>query len=198
MIELLRPIGDVASIQGGYPFKSEDWQESGVPVVKIANVKDGHLDLAGCSFVSPAVANVARDARLAAGDILIGMTGSVGCVAKVGSADLPALMNQRVGRFRFRLSAAIEPAYFYRVVRLPEVRQQFESLAGGSAQPNLSGGQIESVDIPVPPLPDQRRLAGLLAALDDSKALQRARIAVMDRLGETALRCFLASLADVG
>src|SRR5262245_42271555 len=115
------PIGRFASIQGGYSFKSTDWKPHGVPVVKIANVRNGYLDLSDCSFVSEALAIETKAFLLAEGDILIGMTGYVGSVARVTSKDLPALLNQRVGRFRFLPQAPIDAAYFYRVVRLAEI-----------------------------------------------------------------------------
>ena len=192
------PIGRVASIQGGYSFKSKDWQSSGVPVVKIANVKNGYLDLSDCSYVSAAIAEEAKEFFLREGDVLIGMTGYVGTVARVALSNLPALLNQRVGRFRFLPGASVHPAYFYRAIRLPEIKDQFENLSGGSAQPNLSGKQIESVEIPLPRIEDQRKLATLLESLDDSVSLCRARIATLDGVGETALRWFLAELAERG
>ena len=187
------PIGRIATVHGGCSFKSRDWQDCGIPVVKIANVKDGYLDLSDCSFVSEAIAKEAEAFALREGDILIGMTGYVGTVARVNAINLPALLNQRVGRFRFVAGARVDPAFFLQVLRLPEVRAQFENLAGGSAQPNLSGGQIESVEIPLPGLEDQRRIAGLLAALDDGVSLCRARIVTFDALRETALRWFLGA-----
>jgi len=41
-------LGEVAQVRSGYAFKSKDWQDYGVPVVKIANVKNGELVIDGC------------------------------------------------------------------------------------------------------------------------------------------------------
>jgi hypothetical protein len=38
-------LGEVASVRSGYAFKSSDWTDSGIPVVKIANVKGGRGDV---------------------------------------------------------------------------------------------------------------------------------------------------------
>jgi len=51
--------GEVASVKSGYAFKSKDWQTEGVPVVRIANVKNGRLEMAGCAYVSAEVAEQA-------------------------------------------------------------------------------------------------------------------------------------------
>ena len=72
------PIGKVAKVRSGFAFKSSDWQNDGIPVVKIANVKDGRLEMDGCSYVSKEVALTAKDFLLDEGDILISMTGYVG------------------------------------------------------------------------------------------------------------------------
>lgn len=188
----LTPIGEMARVQGGYAFKSNDWQDSGTPVVKIANVKNGYLDLAGCSYVSNEVANSATPFYLNMGDILIGMTGYVGTVAKVDSADLPAMLNQRVGRFVFNGVDCVDPAFFYRAIRLHETKSQFKSLATGSAQPNISGTQIESVRIPLPPLPTQQEIGRLLDTIDLRVSLSRLQIETLDTLGETAFRFLMA------
>ena len=39
-------LGDVCRVIPGYAFKSSDWQDSGIPVVKIKNIKgDNSVDL---------------------------------------------------------------------------------------------------------------------------------------------------------
>ena len=77
------PIGEVASVQSGFAFKSSDWTDSGIPVVKIANVKNGSLAMDGCSFVSPQKAAEAAEFKLHDGDVLIAMTGYIGDIAVV-------------------------------------------------------------------------------------------------------------------
>lgn len=187
-------IGEVATVQGGYSFKSQDWRESGIPVVKIGNVMDGYLDFGGCSYVSPEVAASAAGFHLEPGDMLIGMTGYVGRVARVTDSDVPALLNQRVGRFQLRKPERVIPAYLYRVLRMPEIRGEFEGLATGSAQPNLSAAQIEGVEIPLVTLEEQRRIAKLLRPIDERFGLARRQLSVLDELGETAFRWFLHGL----
>ena len=68
-------LGDVAAVRSGYAFKSSDWKDSGIPVVKIANVKGGRLEMSGCSFVSESTAAESGEFQLCTGDILIAMTG---------------------------------------------------------------------------------------------------------------------------
>jgi len=167
------PLGDVASVRSGFAFKSSDWSETGIPVVKIANIKGGNLVMDGCSFVPPAIADSAAEFKLQAGDILIAMTGYIGDVAIVRERDLPAVLNQRVGRFSIRDPLRLDPRFLLYVLRDDDVRKEIESLGYGSAQPNVSPSSIHSVAIPLPPLAEQRAIAHILGTLDDKIELNR-------------------------
>src|SRR5437773_1380487 len=69
-------LGSVASVQGGFAFKSSDFTDTGVPVLKIKNVRLREVDTSEASFVEPSVAEEARRYYCKTGDLLISMTGS--------------------------------------------------------------------------------------------------------------------------
>lgn len=174
-------LGDVVTVKSGFAFKSADWLDAGVPVIKIANVKDGWVTLDGCSFVSEAVAHSARAFELTKGDVLISMTGHIGQVAKVRDEGR-MLLNQRVGRFSIKDRERIDGEYLYQWLTLPEVRAVFEAHAYGAAQPNISPSLIEQQSIPLPPLPAQRRIASILSAYDDLIENNTRRIAILEEM----------------
>jgi type I restriction enzyme S subunit len=166
-------LGEVAYVRSGFAFKSSDWKESGIPVVKIANVKSGRLNMDGCSFVDDDIAKDAHEFQLEPGDILIAMTGYIGEVAVVRETDLPALLNQRVGRFSIRDPRRLDREFLYYVVTAPSIRQEIEGLGYGSAQPNVSPSLIQGVSVPLPPIAYQRAIASTLGALDSKIDLNR-------------------------
>ena len=166
-------LGEVASVRSGFAFKSRDWTKEGVPVVKIANVKAGYLDMAVCSFVSENVAERSADFRLKEHDILISMTGYVGQVATVKASDLPALLNQRVGRFSIIDKMRLDERFLYFCVANPRFREKIEALGYGSAQPNVSPTAIHGIEVSLPSLPEQKAITSVLEALDDKIELNR-------------------------
>lgn len=174
-------LGDVVTVKSGFAFKSADWLDAGVPVIKIANVKDGWITLDGCSFVSQEVAHSARAFELTKGDVLISMTGHIGQVAKVRDEGR-MLLNQRVGRFSIKNRERIDGEYLFQWLRLPEVRAVFEAHAYGAAQPNISPSLIEQQSIPLPPLPVQLRVASILSAYDDLIENNTRRIAILEEM----------------
>lgn len=190
-------LGEVAAVRSGFAFKSSDWTESGVPVVKIANVKDGRLEMDGCSFVLQRTADHARDSKLHAGDILIAMTGYIGDVAMVRDENLPVLLNQRVGRFVVRDQRRLDSHFLFYLLRNPEVRQEIEGLGYGSAQPNVSPTLIHGVKIPLPPLPEQRAIAHILGTLDDRIEANRRMAATLEETARALFRAWFVTFEPV-
>lgn len=164
------PLSGVATVRSGYAFKSSDWQTRGVPVIKIANIHPGTVDLAGCGYVSESIAHAARAYQSHKGDPLIAMSGaSVGEIGRVRFSE-PALVNQRVGIFRVQDDTQLDADFLYHFLQLPETIDFFVSAAYGSAQPNISPSLILSVEVPLPPLAEQRAIATVLGGLDDKIA----------------------------
>jgi type I restriction enzyme S subunit len=190
-------LGDVAVARSGFAFKSSDWTASGVPVVKIANVKDGRLVMDGCSFVSPEVAATAAEFGLVAGDILIAMTGYIGDVALVRPSDLPAVLNQRVGRFSIRDKRHLERRFLFYLLRSPEIRAAIEGLGYGSAQPNVSPSLIHGVEIPLPRPPEQRAIAHILGALDDKIELNRRMNETLEAIARALFKSWFVDFDPV-
>ena len=171
-------LGDVASVRSGFAFSSRDWVDAGIPVVKIGNVRNGALVMDNCSFVSRHVAADAGDFNLKNGDIVISMTGHIGNVAMARDRDLPVVVNQRVGLFSISDPTRLDTRFLFYSLRSRKVRARIQGLGYGSVQPNVSPSLLHDVDIPLPPVAEQRAIAHILGTLDDKIDLNR-------RIGET-------------
>lgn len=181
------PIGKVATVQSGFAFKSQDWVQEGVPVIKIGNVKAGWVNLDGCSFVPEEVARKASAFKLNPGDILISMTGHIGEIAKVRSEGR-MLLNQRVGKFSIRDPQLLDSAFLYYCLQEKDLKHSMSAHAYGAAQPNISATLIEKQEIPLPPLPEQKRIAGILSAYDELIENSQRRIKVLETMARNLYR----------
>jgi type I restriction enzyme S subunit len=146
-------LGACIGFRSGFSFKSQDWQESGVPVVKIGSVKPGIIDLSQVSYVSEEIAHQAARYRLSTGDMLIGMTGYVGEVGLVPPSTNPPLLNQRVGKFVMPKAGTESLTFWYCTTRQPEFRAFVEARSHGTAQANVSGDAIMQFPL-VAPVPE--------------------------------------------
>lgn len=174
----------LARVRSGFAFKSSQWTDAGVPVVKIGNVKRGRLDMDGCSFVTEDDA-VRSGFLLSDGDILVGLTGYVGEVAKVRNLG-PLVLNQRVGKFY--PTSDCDPEFLFFLVSNDEFRQRVEAASHGSAQANVSPSAIEAFEVLIPPLPEQRAIAATLGALDDKIELNRKMNATLEAMARALFR----------
>ena len=132
-------LGSYVLFQNGYAFKSDDWQNKGVPVVKIGSVKPGLVDLTATSYVSPETVIGLERFKLNPGDILVGMTGYPGETGIVPFHDPHPYLNQRVGRIAAPEEHPEYYAWIYAQVRNHSFKRYAEARAHGSAQANVSG-----------------------------------------------------------
>lgn len=73
---------------------------------------------------------------------------------------------------RVRPSDRIYPGFLARFFDTPLYWQQITSSSNGSTQPGVNSTKLKQLTLPLPPLPDQRRIAGILDAAD---AIRRKR-----------------------
>ena len=201
-------LGMVSTFLNGYAFKSSDWQEHGVPVVKIGSVKPGFVDVDNVSFVSDEIAASKDRYRLSPGDILIGMTGYVGEVGLVPISESPPLLNQRVGRVAPMSDAIVSRSFLYNWMRTSTFKDSVEVLSHGSAQANVSSDSIQSIPHAIPSSDIERAFASicepildrLLEGHREQKLLANIRDALLPKLisGEIRIPDAEKMLDEVG
>jgi type I restriction enzyme, S subunit len=193
----LERLGKYMSIQGGYAFRSSDFSNSGIPVLKIKNVRLHNVDFSELEYVSEEVAHSASSYFCKKGDLLISMTGSgpqapnsvVGRVARFTGPNDQFIINQRVGRFNIHNPNELNSRYLFYVVTQEECQWQLVSQATGSAnQVNISATQIENLYIPLPPLFEQRAIAHILGTLDDKIELNRRMNKTLEAMAQALFK----------
>lgn len=144
-------VGDLADVKSGFAFKGADWTEEGFPVIKIKNIGNNDIDLTDCSLIPENIAEAAAKFKLNAGDLLIAMTGAtVGKIGMMPKTESSFYLNQRVGIFKPKVDNA--ELFLFCFYNEPSAKDAVESLASGAAQPNISGGQLESIKLFYPKL----------------------------------------------
>ena len=104
-----------------------------------------------------------EDFALKEGDILyglsgsIGETGSLGNYARVKRTDLPAQLNQRIARFQPRDNVILAPFLVY-TLRTRSFYEQVIAQTSGTAQFNVSTTDIGRIAIALPSLDEQRQI----------------------------------------
>ncbi len=145
-------IGDYCSLKSGFAFKSEWWQDSGVPVIKIGSINQDCLNLKDCSYVSKDKIPLAKDFTVSGGDLLIAMTGAtIGKFTIVPKTTETILVNQRVGKFFLGDNPISRVPFIYSTLKQQEIISEIINRGQGSAQPNISATDIMSIPCVIPP-----------------------------------------------
>ncbi|OOF47849.1 type I restriction endonuclease [Rodentibacter trehalosifermentans] len=136
-------LSEICEMQNGYAFKSSDWTERGIPVIKIGSIKPIIVEVEGNGFVSNEYQNLRPDFLLTSGDILVGLTGYVGEVGRIPQGKV-AMLNQRVAKF---LPKEIDKNhnfynYIYCLARQKQFKEFAEMNSKGSAQANISTKEL--------------------------------------------------------
>ena len=111
-------------------------------------------------------------------------------VARVTSADLPALLLQRVGRFQ--LKEGIQADYLYHFLHTQDFISEITAHDQSLGVPHVSPKQVEHVQFPAPPIAEQRTVAARIETeLGEARALVAhlsARLTALDHLPAALLR----------
>ena len=167
-------LGDYIDVLSGFAYKSKDFSDSGIPVIKIKNVCPPYISLEDLSYVPDSIAFQNPRYILKKGDVLIAMTGShinqiasvVGRVGRVRYDDITVL-NQRVGKIININDNTSSLDYIYYYLSQYEVKVELAQKAGGAAnQANISPSDIKNLLFPCPPIEVQHRIATILSRYD--------------------------------
>lgn len=135
------PIKTHFDVQSGFAFPSTSFVESGIPIVRMSDLKAGKLKFESAKYVSRSWLYTASPFILKRGDFLLGMSGSLSNYAVVTEDDEPALLNQRVGRLKQRDKNADYEYVCYWLKSTTYAR--YADIQGeGAAQKNISSKQI--------------------------------------------------------
>lgn len=162
-------LNEVVRIQNGYAFKSKNFSINGNPVIKIKNVNGRFVDVIDTQFYPNELCGDLGKFLINNDDILIAMTGagSVGRVSKFKQKNsMKYYLNQRVGKIipdKYKL----DNEFLFQVLSTKTYEKILFDLGNGSGQPNLSPATIGLVNIPLPPIQEQKNIGKVLSDLDE-------------------------------
>lgn len=159
------PLNQILKIKNGYAFKSDEYEEQGLQVIRIKNVQKGKIVINDSVYVSKDREKEFEKYLLCANDILISMTGNPGRVGVVKDNHLPALLNQRVGKLEI-FNKNVLKKFIFQMLNTEYFENSVIYLAKGLAQQNISTTQIESIKIPLPPKDIQQKIINEMEALE--------------------------------
>ena len=164
-------------ITGGTPStsKNEYWDGGNIPWLNSGELNQDII-ISTRNYITQAGLKNSSTRLMPPNTILIALTGSTTGV--VGFLTFEACANQSVTGIL--PSKFHEPKYLY--YYLKSIRKQVISDAYGGAQPHISQAYVKDIQIPLPPLPTQQKIASILDAADTLRQKDKALLAKYDEL----------------
>jgi len=173
-----------------YPKQEEFYENEYCLFLNTSNVTPQGFNFEKTSFVTKEKDQVLRKGKLKRDDIVLTTRGTVGNVAYYDENVLYDNIRINSGMVIFRNSkpGEISSQYFYQFLRSALFRSQVESHSSGSAQPQLPIKDLKSIELPLPPLPTQSRIAAILSAFDDKIELNRQTNATLEAISQAIFK----------
>lgn len=183
----LVPFGSVCSLQNGRAFKPEEWSASGTPIVRIQNLNDETKPFNYCDF------EVEKKFHVDSGDLLFSWSGTPGTSFGAFFWNRgKGFLNQHI--FRVDIDERYIDKNYLRYAINSKLDLIIDQAHGGVGLKHITKGKLEAVEIPLPSLPEQKRIA---AILDRADAIRRKRQQAI-QLAEDFLRAvFLDMFGDL-
>jgi len=194
---MVMKLGEVAKVISGYAFKSSCFCGLGIPVIKIKNIQQGSIDLTDMQCVDRKFLSIDNKYHVKHGDLLISLTGShltqpnsvVGRVALYKDSARFCLLNQRAGKIIITKPSNCNNVFLYYYLFTEESRQKIANMAHGAAnQANVSPSQIEGLELDLPQINTQRKIASILSAYDDLIENNTRRIKILEEMAQRIYR----------
>jgi len=177
----VKQIGDVADYINGRAFKPNEWETSGIPIVRIQNLN-------GSSEFNYCQKNVEQKYYIDHNELLFSWSGSRGTSFGpfIWKKD-KAVLNQHI--FKVQIYQNIYKLYLYYALKY--ITELIEKNAHGSAGlVHITKKHLERFLIPVPSFVEQQKIADILLSVDEQimhyesekQSLQKLKQGLMQKL----------------
>lgn len=165
---------------------ADKYLPEGIPFLRSQNVRPFKFDPNEIKYVSPEFHAKLKKSALKPNDVVVTRTGAnVGqcCIVPkelpvANCADLVIL----------RASRELDPHYLMYVLNSPHGRASIGGDLAGAAQLHFNVGSAKRMEVTLPDLPTQRKIAGILSAYDDLIENNLRRIKILEQMAQSLYR----------
>jgi len=168
---------------------------AGIPVIRVNNFRDARVDVSDVMKVAPEIEAKFGRTRLAGGEVLLTLVGSVGQVAVVP--------NTLAGFNVARAVCVIHPLphvsaeWIALCLRSPLSQHLLSSRANTTVQTTINLKDVRALPVPMPPEAERIRINVVISALDDRIALLRETNATLEATAQALFKSWFIDFDPV-
>ncbi len=139
------------------------FEPDGNYMIRAQDYSKGWVNLESIYRVGEKIDSAYKRSRVRKGDILLTIVGSIGNTAQIPSELDGANLTQQTARLSFDEHCA---DFYHAILQSDIGKKQIYRFAKSGVQPSLNLGDVEKFIIPIPPLPEQKKIAQILSTWD--------------------------------
>jgi len=172
-----KAIEELCDLLSGFAFKSTDFTDKGVLVIKISNIGYSEFVYKDQQFLSSTFLMNQQKFRIQSGDLLFALTrpitNNITKVCFYPKTESDGLLNQRVACFK---NPTCNPKYIFYYCMTEDFKRKIRSKFTETLQPNLSPNDLREILIPIPESQKEQ-----LEVIEDIES----RLSVCDKIEES-------------
>ena len=202
LVQELLDSGDLILVQdgnhgGNYP-KSEEFIETGVPLITGACIEKGAVDYSKALFLNSESANRLRVGKAKPGDVILSHKGSMGKTAIIpGGVYQETILNPQLTLYRVNPNGKLINKYLKYYFDSPFFQEYLVRISSTSTINTLSISSQKKLRIPIPSIDVQRSIVNVLGLLDDRITLLRASNTTLEAIAQALFKSWFVDFDPV-
>jgi type I restriction enzyme S subunit len=184
----VKELGAVSAINYGYT-ESASSEPVGPRFLRITDIQDDRVDWENVPYCKIESADLSKY-RLASGDIVFVRTGATTGKSFLVNEPPDAVFASYLIRLRL-LDKKLLPEFVSLFFQTYGYWKSIKDGSVGSAQGGFNATKLSALSIPIPPLPEQRKIAAILSTWDEALEKLDALIAAKDRRKQALIQQLL-------
>jgi type I restriction enzyme, S subunit len=166
-------LGEAATFINGYAFKPSDWSDEGKEIIRIQNLTGSS------SEVNYFTGQIDPRYKVVKGDLLISWSATLGIYEWEGEESW---LNQHIFKVVFD-KETVGKSFFKHLIA--HSLRKMEEQVHGATMKHITKKKFDSIQIPLPPLPVQQKIAAILDAADLHRQKTKTLIEKYDQLTQS-------------
>lgn len=172
-----KKLGNIATFINGKAFKPSDWSDAGLPIIRIQNLTNSIDDIHYYN------GDIEEKYRITTGDILISWSATIGVFEWLNG---DAVLNQHVFKVVFD-KEPIDKTFFKHLIK-QKIDEMLKNVHG-STMKHITKGDFDNIDVSLPSLDEQKKIAKILDKADEIRAKKKL---ANDKLDEFLKSTFIS------
>ena len=171
----------------GAQLHAKDYTKEGIPLILIRNIKESGLDESNIPKISNEDAERLSRYSLIPGDIVFSRVGRVGSCFLAEDKHKGWIISGQTLRTRTD-PRKVYPGFLFYALQQESVREYISGASVGTTRTSINTSILEDIEIPLPPLPEQKKIAEILSGIDAIIQKQKRKAITLGHLQASLIK----------